>query len=208
MTIAISTYVAVRWLSRKLVGFSELYPQINVLLQHSVNDENFNLQEVDLALRWCDDKKCEVAECVASAAIDMYPVCSPLLLRKQGVTSTTSIDEALFEQDPLNETLLLTEEHNQDCWQQWFNLAEVRLHNPRRLIKDSDVRVQSAIDGQGWMLADQLMHNEQNNQLLIAPFDKVLKGYNYALLCHPKRILRSNALKLKQWLVGQLADPF
>ncbi len=208
VTVAVSTYVAVRWLSRKLIGFNEKHPQINVLLQHSVNDENFNLQDVDLALRWSDDKSCLQDECVASAPIDMYPVCSPLLLKKHGITETSDLDEQRFEQSPLAQTQLLAEEHNQDCWQQWFDIAATELNNPRSLIKDSNVRVQSAIDGQGWMLADQLMQNELNNQLLIAPFHKVLKGYNYALLSHPKRHLSSNAEKLKQWLVAQLANPF
>lgn len=206
VTIAVSTYVAVRWLSHNLIGFSERYPDINILLQHSVNDESFDLSDVDLALRWCDDALCESQQCVASAAIDMYPSCSPQLLSKLGIDPDKPIAVEQLQRPPLSDTLLLSDERKQDCWQQWFDLAGITLHNPSRLIKDSNVRVQNAVDGQGWMLADQLMHRELDNKSLVAPFNIILKGYNYALLCHPKRKLNPNAVKLKQWLIERLAQ--
>jgi LysR family glycine cleavage system transcriptional activator len=206
VTIAVSTYVAVRWLSNSLIGFTERHPHINILLQHSVNDENFNLQESDLALRWSNDAMCQSEECIASASIDMYPSCSPRLLIKHNIDPNQPLTIDQFTQAPLNQTLLLADEHKRDCWQQWFDLAGIELENPNRLINDSNVRVQNAVDGQGWMLADQLMKNELHNQLLVAPFNTVLKGYNYALLCHPKRELSNNAAILKQWLIEKLAE--
>lgn len=206
VTIAVSTYVAVRWLSNSLTGFTERYPHINILLQHSVNDENFKLLECDLALRWSSDAMCQSEECIASASIEMYPSCSPQLLLKHNIDPNRPLTIEQLHQPPLNNTLLLADEQKRDCWQQWFNLAGIELTNPSRLINDSNVRVQNTVDGQGWMLADQLMKNEMNNQLLIAPFNTVLTGYNYALLCHPKRELSSNASILKLWLIDKLAE--
>ena len=91
-------------------------------------------------------------------------------------------------------------------WQEWFKAnypgdANIGLSNPRRVISDANVRVQAAVDGQGLILADDLMMYELNNGLLVAPFKKQLMGYGYAFYSSPKRINSDNTLILKSWMM-------
>ena len=79
------------------------------------------------------------------------------------------------------------------------------MSNPRRTITDANVRVQAAIDGQGFILADKLMINEIENDLLIQPFDECLVGYGYSLRSSSTRIFSTQATLLKKWFSKKTA---
>ena len=70
---------------------------------------------------------------------------------------------------------LLCEERDLDLRQLWSR--DQLLANPYHMIEDSNVQVQAAIDGQGIMLADALMHTEINNHSLIPISNHQLFGY-------------------------------
>ena len=55
----------------------------------------------------------------------------------------------------LAELLLLTEDRRNNLWTAWFNNRS--LPQRQQVIADANVRVQAAIDGQIFMLADALM---------------------------------------------------
>ena len=202
VSIAVTTYVAVRWLSAQLSEFNSLYPEVTVVLQHSVNRADFSLQDVDIALRWspCFGKTGGARH--AEAAMPMFPVCSPELLQRLGVSSTSNVPVNSLTESPLSSAVLLCEDRPQDLWSEWA--GDVVLNNPRSIISDSNVRVQAAIDGQGFMLADNLMTREVKNGWLVAPFDRQLSGYGYALLSAPSHTMTDNASKLCHWLVQRL----
>ena len=92
-----------------------------------------------------------------------------------------------------HELPLLCEDRAQDPWQAWAHAAGVALHNPRRTVDDANVRAQAAIDGQGLMLADELMRNEMRSGALLAPFDVELGGYGYVVTSSPRRALSDAA---------------
>ena len=56
LTIGVTTYFVTRWLSQRLGIFINDHPEITLRLQHSVNDPDFTVDEVDLAIRWGDDQ--------------------------------------------------------------------------------------------------------------------------------------------------------
>jgi len=220
ITLSASTYVAARWLSARVSAFNEKHPHVAVLLQHSVNSADFKLAEVDLAIRWgpCSGRKDRTR--FGEMPMALYPVISPQLLQKHTVVNkgqaknkNAHLPAHELTRGPLAALPLLGEDRHQDLWQEWYDNAVIVdgakvsktpvLPNPRRTITDSNVRVQAAIDGQGFILADQLMINELNSQQLVAPFSEMLKGYGYALLCSPNRILNDNAQALKSWLSTQ-----
>ena len=200
ITIAASTYVAARWLSAHISAYNEKYPDIPVLLQHSVNSADFTLTDVDLAIRWGPCAGRPDRNRFGEMPMSLYPAASPPLIQRHGLPSQGS---GICEEKFAN-LLLLDEDRQQDLWQEWFDGACAtpgkKLENPRRTIADANVRVQAAIDGQGLILADQLMINELNSRQLVAPFDSALDGYGYALLCSPNRILNDNAQSLMKWL--------
>ncbi len=94
-------------------------------------------------------------------------------------------------------------------WQEWFDTNQTprnnrKLTNPRRTISDANVRVQAAVDGQGFILADDLMLNELNNGLLVTPFKETITSYSYAFYSSSTRIYSENALILKDWITKNI----
>ncbi|MEM7256787.1 MAG: LysR family transcriptional regulator [Pseudomonadota bacterium] len=212
VTVAATTYVATRWLSRHISAFNELNPSASVLLQHSVNSADFKLGEVDLASRWGQRRQRTDPHRFGEIPMPLYPAISPRRLARSGLPVEAPLDVHKLCESSLAEVPLLVEGRQQDLWQEWLdaglgreNTAE-RLRNPRRVVSDANVKVQAAIDGQGFILADDLMLREFNHDLLVAPFRHALSGYGYALLHAPNRFLNANAAALKDWLREQAAS--
>jgi len=206
VSIAATTYVAARWLSLRISRFNDEYPNINILLQHSINSADFKLDEVDLAILWgaCSGKLDRNR--YAELPMNLFPVLSPKLLAAHKLSDTAPFRVDSMLQEPLKGIPLLCEDRTQDLWQEWFKAnyagdSKIELANPRRIISDANVRVQAAVDGQGFILADDLMRSELDNGLLVAPFKEQLRGYGYAFYSSPKRIYGDNTLVLKNWMI-------
>ena len=200
--VGATTYVALRWLSPRISGFSEHNPHISILLQHSVNAEDFSIQEVDFAIRWCQMEGQKNRNRALELPMPLFPVCSPGLLQRYAELSANAELEVMdLSRPPLNSIPLLCEDRAMDLWQTWYGQQEQPLLNPRRIIADANVRTQAAVDGQGWTMADALMQRELEVGDLVAPFGHRLEGYGYAFQTSPGRYVSQNALELRQWLV-------
>jgi LysR family glycine cleavage system transcriptional activator len=200
--VGATTYVALRWLSSRISGFSDLNPGISILLQHSVNAEDFSIQEVDFAIRWCRMEGLSDRNRVLEMPMPLFPVCSPgLLERYAGHLPGSVLQPDNLARPPLNVIPLLCEDRSLDLWQTWYGQRQLPLQNPRRIIADANVRTQAAVDGQGWTMADALMQRELEVGDLVAPFDHQLEGYGYAIQSSPGRFISQNAMELRRWLV-------
>lgn len=200
--VGATTYVALRWLSPRLSGFREHEPEISILLQHSVNEADFRIQDVDFAIRWCRmDGKISRSR-LLEMPMPLFPVCSPRLLQNQiSLSADKKLDRPDLTRPPMNTIPLLCEDRLQDHWQTWYGDQAGVLENPRRIIADANVRTQAAIDGQGLVMADALTQRELDNGELVAPFKHRLEGYGYAIQASPGRYVSQNALKLRGWLI-------
>ena len=203
--IAATTYVASRWLSSRISRFNEEFPNINIMFQHSVNTAEFKLDDVDLAIVWSPRNDREDALRFAEIPMPLFPMISPQLLHTHNLSSTKQLNIDTVSQEPLRSIPLLCEDRQEDMWQQWFNSNQTLgstliLTNPHRTISDANVRVQAAVDGQGFILADNLMLNELNNGLLVTPFKETITSYSYAFYASSTRIYSDNALILKDWI--------
>ena len=203
--IGVSTYVALRWLSPRISAFNQANPDISLLLQHSVNAENFRIQDVDFAIRWCgmDDKTSPQRP--LELPMPLFPVCSPSLLESAGC-GDAGLRVTDLSQPALAPTALLCEDRSLDLWQAWYarqsdGKQPQALANPRRVIADANVRTQAAIDGQGWTMADALMQRELDAGELVAPFAHQLDGFGYAIQTSQSRYVSRKAQELRSWLV-------
>lgn len=135
--------------------------------------------------------------------MNLFPVISPKLRQKLGLDDSKQLGVKAILDSPLSTIPLLCEERQHDLWNEWTAAAipvmQDKLINPRRVVIDANVRVQAAIDGQGFILADSLMSNEIDNRLLIQSFNECLEGYGYSLKSSSTRIFSSDANKLKSW---------
>jgi len=105
----------------------------------------------------------------------------------------------------------VSQDRQQDLWHEWLSAdnskgSSMTLPNPRRVISDANVRVQAAIDGQGFILADELMKNEINNGLLITPFSDKLTGYGYGFFQSASHLHSDNTQAFKLWLSEQISN--
>ena len=83
--IGATTYVASRWLSPRIAGFSEREPEVSILLHHAVNSEDFRLQDVDFAIRWGAIEGANARSRPLELPMPLFPVCSPRLLERMDI---------------------------------------------------------------------------------------------------------------------------
>jgi LysR family glycine cleavage system transcriptional activator len=198
--IGVTTYVALRWLSPRISAFNQANPDISLLLQHSVNAENFRIQDVDFAIRWCGMEGKTSPQRPLELPMPLFPVCSPRLLESAGC-GYAGLRVTDLSQAELASTALLCEDRSLDLWQAWYAKQPQPLTNPRRVIADANVRTQAAIDGQGWTMADALMQRELDAGDLVAPFAHQLDGFGYAIQTSRSRYVSRKAQELRSWLV-------
>lgn len=187
LTIAVTTYVAVRWLSPRLAGYSMAHPDQQIMLQHGVNQPDFDAQNVDISIRW--QRADKAADNFISAPL--YPVASPALVAR---LDSQELIAGQLNQPPWQAITLLSEARHEDLWQAWNGSP---CDNQRQVIEDANVRVQAAIDGQGLILADQLMQAEIDAGSLIPVSQHQLNGVGYAIHHHTQK-----ASLLSQWLLN------
>ena len=202
--IATTTYVALRWLSPRIAKFNERHPDVSIVLQHSIHENDFKLQDVDIAIRWGTVTDTSNSSQLFNMPMPLYPVCSPEFLQKLGIESAHGLNTNDFNAPPLSNSTLLCEDRDFDLWQQWFGVQKAPLLNPRRVISDANVRTQAAIDGQGWTMADALMTVELTSGTLVSPFDHQLKGYGYTLMASSGRYVSKKAKLLRDWLTADI----
>ncbi len=174
LTIAISTYVATRWLSPRINDFLRHSPGTVIQLRHGVEDPVPGPGGVDLAIRWGQGHwPGFAAEPLIGSP--MQPYCSPTLARR------------LSQPRDLLALTLLREEPPFDLWEAWLARAGLAAEAPMYAltISDSNVRVRAAVDSQGVVLADVLVAEELARGSLVAPFDIALEGWGYFLLYEP-----------------------
>ena len=201
VSVAATTYVASRWLSPRIASFSEKYPDVAVSFRHAVNDADFKLGDVDMALQWCACSGLPERGRLLELPMPLFPACSPRLLRRLSPAAHWPIAASALLSPPWNKVPLLCEDRALDLWQLWHKPNAQTLVNPRRVIGDANVRVQAAIDGQGLILEDALIQYELDHGLLVAPFAEQLTGFGYALLSPPRSYTNRKVRALRDWLI-------
>ena len=199
LTVAVSTYVATRWLSKRLNGFLDAYPDTVLQLQHSVNAPDFEIGLYDLAIRWGQAPWKGTAS-LELLSMAMLPVCAPSLLEgKNGLRLPNDLRHAT----------LLHDQENVDLWPAWLEKAKVSREfiDIGRTIADPVVRTQATLDGQGVMLADDFVADELSRGDLVAPFHIALEGYGYHILWAQNVKLSQTAANFLDWILAQLEVP-
>jgi LysR family glycine cleavage system transcriptional activator len=200
LTVSVTTYFVTRWLSPRLGKFLSAYPEINVRLQHSVNDPDFTVEDADVAIRWGDgewnDSRLAGSHSELLFTLPMIAVCSPKLLTG---------NKPIKKPDDISQHILLKDQPGIDCWPEWLQLAGVEANeiNTSADIVDPNVRIQSAIDGHGLVLANPLLNADIQSGSLSEPFYIRLHGYGYYLLSTPQAAKNSAFRLFRRWLLDE-----
>ena len=195
LTIAVSTYFVTRWLSQRMGQFLNQYPDITLRLQHSVNSPDFALESVDAAIRWSDGRW--PGYCVERLMDSpMMALCAPEVAA--GVCGNP-------DPDNLKGLVFLRDQATMDRWPDWFRMAglEDRWSTTGPVIEDPNVRVQSAIDGQGMVLANRLVEDEITRGRLVEPFPVRLQDSGYDFVYPEGAAQRVPFRQFRDWLLNQ-----
>ena len=196
LTISVSTFFATRWLSKRLGHFLNQYPDITIRLQHSINNPEFMVDDVDMGIRWgngvfphCDSQ--------LLFSMPMKAYCSPKLLQgKNAITTLSDLKDQLFLKDQISN----------DYWQDWLHIAGAKGFDASNgpVIIDPNVRIQSAIDGYGVLLANPMLQDELDRGELQELFGEFqLDGLGFYLI-YKKQGYQTPALTLfSEWLLAQ-----
>lgn len=186
LKVTLDAQFASKWLMRRVDGFRKLHPDIELRFDISYEVRDFDLDDVDVAIRFGMGKYPGLR---ADRLFDnmIIPVCSPRLL--------ASGPPLRVPRDLFNHTLVHIEWSQQGVtwpnWRMWMAAAGVDDFDDSRAIvfTASSDAVQAAIDGSAVALADfAMVANDLSEGRLVRPFDlgiRVSREYAYFLV-YPK----------------------
>jgi LysR family glycine cleavage system transcriptional activator len=197
LTVSVSTFFVTRWLSPRLGHFLNEQPRLTLRLQHSVNDPDFTVEDVDLAIRWGKGNWLGV-ESELLIPSPMMALCAPQLAR--GANPVNRLED-------LRQHTFLHDQTGNDGWLEWLALAGLEDLGSGKgpVIIDPNVRVQSAIDGHGLVMANRLLVDDIKQGRLMEPFDIRLEGYGFYLVYSTEAKRRKAFQLFRSWVKVEAA---
>jgi len=130
--------------------------------------------------------------------VEFTPVCSPDLLQKDLPLNTP--------EDLIHYPLL--DDFFSESWKEWLELAGLpdRKYKRRALINDSNVFIQSALDGHGiGICAVEIVQEYLDTGRLVRPFELSITGGGFYFLVYPENALQKPLVCLfKDWLLDEV----
>lgn len=197
--------LASRWLIHRLPQFRTLHPNYRVMVETSIDQADFNQHDLTLAIR---SGTGSYAGCHATMLFDEYvaPVCSPDYWKKNKIALKDIGKCALLADHTFG-----TKQTNLD-WGTWLDRENVQptgTLEPSQSFTDSNLTIQAAVNGEGFMLGRSVLINEEIVRgTLIEPFsNKQVSDWPYFLVYPEKHHPPRTALKLiVNWLREQAND--
>lgn len=154
LTVTVSPAFAAKWLLPRIDKFQSIWLDMDVRLDTSLKPMDFAVQRVDVGVRYgLGNWPGLVAEKLMEE--DVYPVCSPVLLNKQGQFN----NPADIAHETLIHDLSMDAHTGFPSWQTWLSKVGVLDATAARgmQINNSAAVLQAAIEGQGIALARSVM---------------------------------------------------
>ena len=193
--MSLRPYFAVKWLSPRLSRFWASFPNIELRLIHTTQAINFATDRADLAIEWARGDRTGTKRTLLISG-ELTPVLSPKMAAVSKIKSA---------KDLLNVTLL--RETDYDSWKDWFESVGVVYGKSKHtlFIDDSNVRYQSALDGQGVELSCRsLIEDDIKRGKLLTPFKQSINNFSYYLVEPTDREPTPAAEKFTRWLIDEI----
>jgi LysR family glycine cleavage system transcriptional activator len=199
LTVSTSPNFASKWLVHRLGRFAESHPTIDLRVSANLQHVDFASEEVDVAVRHAEGKAPGL-NCVRLYAEELFPVCSPKLLKGR---------HALLVPDDLKHHTLLHLDHRQD-WSKWLGTAGVKDADLSRgpVLNQASMIIDAAVDGQGIALARTgLAAWDLINGRLVRPFSLALPvSYAYWIVCPTATAKLPKIATFRDWLLEEAAN--
>ena len=195
LTVRIYNSLAIRWLIPRLSQFQALHPKIQVRLITSLEDVDFNHEDIDICVRTgkLDDTAVHYDHLFSS---DLFPVCSPKLLRD---------GPPLTEPNDLAKHTILQVSTCENDWRHWLRANGVSSVNPDAgLVFDSyDLALTTAAQGLGVALALRpYASKDLALGVLVEPFPGLSVRYpdDWYLACRKDRVHAKKVIAFRDWI--------
>ena len=196
LTVATLASFAAAWLVPRLGRFRAQHAEIDVRVAASDEIVDFARDDVDLAIRY-GNGHWPGLEVVPLMTEDVFPVCSPDLLRGP---------HPLRQPDDLRHHTLLHDDMR-ETWRLWLLAADVRGVDPDRGpgYNLSALVIHAAADGQGVALArSALVRDFLDDGRLIRPFELALPAeYAYYLVYPARAVTHPKVRAFRDWLLSE-----
>ena len=197
IVVGVGSSFSANWLVHRLGAFYQKYPEVNLHMKISNNDLDFVADGTDLAVVW-GKGDWQGLMCEQLMVVEFTPVCSPELLNKTHPLKTP--------EDLIHYPLLDDPDYN--IWQEWFEEAGIqeRKYKRRTVIRDSNVLINSTLDGHGIALcAVGIVQEYLDSGRLIRPFELSITGGGFYYLVYPEKALQKPLVRLfKDWLISEV----
>lgn len=199
LTITVEPSFAATWLMRRLQGFKQQVPDIDVLIDASMRVVDLAREGADVAIRY--GVKAEPDQ-IAHRLFDeeFLPVCSPGLAagpppiaRLEDLREATWID---FDMSPWPTGWL-----DWEAWLRALGADDIRGRGQMRF-NDYTVALQAAMAGQGIVLGSRpIVQDALDAGLLVAPFAERIKSrQGYDVVTTPEAMARPEVAAFVDWI--------
>lgn len=196
LTVSVLPSFAAKWLVPRLGRFRDLHPEIDVRLSTDHHMVDLGRDDVDAAIRYGQGDYPGL-ECVRFLTEDVFPVCSPRLLKGT---------YPLKRPDDLRYHTLLHDDFRID-WRLWLLAAGVKDVDPDRgpAFTDSSMVVQAAVEGQGVALARSALADvDLASGRLVKPFDVSMPArWAYYFVCPVATRDNPKIVAFRDWLLAE-----
>ena len=203
ITVAISPAFAAKWLLPRIDGFQAAFPDLDVRLDTNLKPVDFVAQRIDLGVRY-GAGSWPGLQADKLMGEEVYPVCSPELLRRPGRLAKPA--------DLIGETLLhdLSMEGHAGfpSWEAWLRNAGVTDTAVTRGMKinNSAAILQAAAEGRGVALARSVMARDDlaaGRLVRLFPDVTFVSALAYYMVYRPESAVLPKLTAFRDWLLGE-----
>lgn len=205
LTVAVSPAFAAKWLLPRIESFQIAWPDTDVRLDTNLKPVDFVAQRVDIGVRYGTGKWPGLT---ADKLMDeeVYPVCSPGLLRKHGRLRKPGD----LARETLIHDLSMDSHTGFPTWDAWLQRAGVTNVSARRGMKinNSAAVLQAAIEDQGVALARSVMaHDDLATGRLVRLFPEVTfaSPLAYYVVYRVESSSLPRLVAFRDWLLSEAA---
>jgi DNA-binding transcriptional LysR family regulator len=200
LTVTTTLSFAALWLVPRLALFRQARPGIDVRLAATNETSNLERERIDVAIRFMEPRTAP-AGAVALTGEEVFPVCSPALLRDRARPLKKPADLSrqvmLHYDDPAGQWPWLS-------WNQWldaFHLPDLKAAGVAHY-SHYDQLIQSAIEGEGVALGrTPLIARFLKKGTLVAPFqDRIPTTRKYFIIVAQHAAARPQVQRFVAWL--------
>ena len=166
LTVTTSVGFASMWLVPRLPVFRERHPEIAVRIAAANEFSDLEREGIDVAVRYCVPKRAPKGA-VRLFGEELFPVCSPKLLRRGGLKTPEDLRHQVLLH--FGEPVLWLH------WSAWFEAMRLKPPLPEKGLSFShyDQMIQAAVSGQGVALGRTPLVKQLLKQgALVTPFDR------------------------------------